>query len=156
MSFISGAYTATYNATTLGRIQAGFNVIHSVNKQLVTGDNEGRAPQDAVMRGHNCLITFTLMEVEVNSAIKLAYWPWSATFGNYGTVGRTDVGSSLAKQLILTAVAGTPAATSPATLTAPLAICAEDQPIRVSFAPELRAVTLTMRLYPSSGNFFTT
>jgi hypothetical protein len=153
MSFIAGAYTVTYNGMSVGQIEAGTTLEWLANKRLITGDNQGDSPQDAVYRGHDVHADFILMEYNA-SAAAAAFWPYSGTFGTQGTVGRLDVGSSLAKALVLTAVAGTPAAATPASLTAATAILAEGFPVRVLFAPDLRDIPLRMRIYPSVAGVF--
>lgn len=158
MTFIAGAYTATYDGTTIGQAKAGFLLQHFVNKELITGDLEGRTPQDAVFQGHEMFISFIMTDYTLTKA-KLAFAPYGAgTWGDNGVVGRTDVGSSIAKQLILTSVTGTPSVASPATWTAPLSILAEDVPVRIPIGPTLREIEVTMRIYPATatGIFFTT
>jgi hypothetical protein len=158
VSFIAGAYTATYDGTTIGQTTAGFLLEHFVNKELITGDAEGRTPQDSVFQGHEMFITFAMTDYTLTK-VKLAFAPYGAgVWGNQGVVGRTDVGSSIAKQLMLTSTTGTPAVASPASLTAPLCILAEDVPVRIPIGPTLREIEVTMRIYPNTttGVFFTT
>ena len=155
MAFIAGQYTVSYDGATIGQVRDGINIEHSFFKQLITGDNYAETPQDAVYRGGECFAEFVCLEYN-NAKAKLAFWPYHATYGTIGTVGRTDVGSSLVKTLLLTSTAGTPAVTQPPTITATRAILAEGFPVRLLFAPALREVPLRFRLYPdASGLFFT-
>lgn len=149
-SFIAGGYTATWNSLALGQAADGYRISHQVFKQLVTGDTYAEAPQEAIYRGAEATIQFTLVEFG-EGGIQSIKWPYSATKWQIGTVGRADVISAIAKTLVLTAVAGTPAAASPATLTAGYAILHENFPVEVLYAPKLREVPLRMRLYPDSG-----
>lgn len=171
MSFIAGKYTATYDAgggaITIGQVSAGFTLEHVVSKQLITGDNEADSVQDAVFRGHNCFIEFTLMEYDENGALDV-FWPYAAVQGIQGTIGRMDVqtlGGAVAGDLVLTVVAGSPAdqatgTDGPQSLTAQHAILAEDFPVRMLMAPALRDIPVRLRLYPydtgsSTTGFFT-
>ena len=172
MSFIAGKYTATYDAgggpITIGQVSAGFTLEHVVSKQLITGDQEGDSVQDAVYRGHNCFLEFTLMEYDEAGALDV-FWPYStgvSAHGEQGVIGRMDVqteGGAIAGPLVLTVVTGSPAdvvsgPAGPQTLTANQAILAEDFPVRMLFAPALRDIPIRMRLYPydSSGTVFFT
>lgn len=174
MAFIAGAYTvevdisAGSNDVTLGQIESGITLDWVVNKQLVTGDNQGLTPQDAVYQGQELFVNFTLMEPELLRA-RLITWPYATSgdgatregvYGEQGIIGRLDVaaaGSELTHKLTFTSTAGTPAAALPTTLVVPRAIIAEDVPVRISFASSLRNITLRMRAYPdSAGVYFTT
>lgn len=148
MPFIAGGYTVTYGGAALGQIADGITIEHFVNKQLITGDNYALTPQDAVYQGEECFMEFTLMEYNA-AAARSAFWPYAASYGLHGIVGRLDVGSSLVAALVMTAVAGTPAASTPATVTASRAVLAEGFPVRILFQPALREVPLRMRLYLS-------
>ena len=150
MSFIAGGYTAVWNSLSVGQIAAGSRITHQVFKRLISGDAYAESPQDGVYRGGEVVIGFTSLEYDA-AAIQTIKWPYSATKWDLGTVGRTDVGSSLAKSLIFTAVAGTPAAATPATMTFAKAILHENFPVEVLYAPDLREVPLRMRVYPVAG-----
>jgi hypothetical protein len=150
VAFIAGGYTATWNALAVGQIADGIRLIHQFFKRLVSGDAYAESPQDAIYRGAELAIAFRLMEFDA-AAIQTIKWPYAATKWDISTVGRADVGSSLAKSLVLTAVAGTPAAATPATATFSKAILHENFPVEVLYAPDLREVPLRMRIYPTSG-----
>lgn len=152
MSFIAGGYTATWNTAALGQAAAGYRLSHEVFRRLVRGDTYAESPQDGIYRGAEVSLAFTMIEYDA-AGLQAIKWPYSASKWTLGTVGRTDVGGSLAKSLVLTAIAGTPAATVPATLTLTLSILHENFPVEVLFAPDLREIPLRMRVYPSSGVF---
>lgn len=172
MTFIAGAYTATYDDVTIGTTDGGFTLRYLVNKQLITPDSLGAIPQDAVYQGKEMFVLMNLIQSTDTSGTvlpkpKLAFWPYATTgsgatlagdWGTPGVIGRTDVGSSIVQELVLTATAGTPAASSPASVTFPRAIVAEDVPIRIPLqSSAIRNYEITMRIYPdSSGVFFTT
>lgn len=142
---IAGPYTATLNAATIGFIEDGFDLEQSADgKDLVTGDNLGGSVQDGVYRGGQAFISFTMMVANL-AQVKATIWPYGV-LGEHGQVGRLD--SNLAVALVLTAVAGTPASLEPQTLTANLAILAENFPARRLFASRARRIPMRLRLYP--------
>lgn len=151
MSFIAGPYTATYKQLALGQTADGFRLTHSFFKRLITGDSYAQSPQDDVYQGAEMFCQFRLIEYNA-AGTKAAMWPYG-TYLTMGTVGRVSKQQGLAGSLVLTALAGTPAAGTPATLTFSYAILAEGFPVDLLFAPDLREVPLRMRVYPSSGIF---
>jgi hypothetical protein len=180
MAFITGKYSATYDNGSgpreVGQIAAGFTLEHVVSKQLITGDNEGDSAQSAVYRGHNVFTDFTMMEY-VSQDVGLGngdggsvniFLPYTGTeVPNLlqGVIGRLDsvldssgdpATGSVAGDLVLTALTGTPAAgqgtstDGPASLTARVAILAEDFPVRMLFGVGLREIPVRMRFYPNN------
>ena len=149
MSFISGPYTVTYDGATIGQLFEGltFSVVH--HKEIITGDNLARAAQDAVYQGTDMTSDFTLSEWDQAKAI-LLYNPYGATWLVTSVVGRVDYQQSLVKSLVLTAVAGTPAATAAnsATVTLPQTIIHEEFPVSHIFRPQHRRVPVRVRHYP--------
>lgn len=154
MSFIAGAYTATLDASTLGQMEKGFTLEFSFFKRMITGDNFGDAPQDAIFRGMQQFIQYTLLEYNAVGALK-AMFPYGTTLLTL-TAPMGVLDSSLAKSLILTAVSGTPSAAAPATLTLPRSILAANYPINLLFAPDLRTVPIRQRCYPDAQKVFGT
>lgn len=152
MGFIAGQYTATLGGSALGQIQEGIELRWQSFKSTIVGDNFAEARQDAVYRGVNLDALYTLMEYNAAAALS-AFWPWDATFLDMGTVGVLE--SSLDKQLILTAVAGTPAAATPATITLPNCILA-DAPTGFTLEPALRVIAIQQHVYPNASGVFGT
>lgn len=155
MSFIAGRYTATYGGDALGQTEDGIRLIHSVFKRLITGDAGGQTPQDAIYQGMEAFIQYTLIEWNAEGAA-LALWPYGSGYLNASAaIGSLD--SSHVNQLVMTAVAGTPAnTTGPATITLPNTILAEGFPVEILFAPDLRTVPIRQRIYPNSSFVFGT
>lgn len=153
MSFIAGRYTATIGASALGQTADGYRLSHSFFKRLITGDAMGDAPQDAILRGAEMFLATRLLEYNAAGALA-AFWPLSATIFDMGVIGRLD--SAVDASIVLTALAGTPAATTPATLTLPASVLAEGFPVELLFAPDLREVPLRFRVYPNSSGVFGT
>jgi hypothetical protein len=156
MAFISGPYTATFDASALGQVEVGWTLRHSTFQRLITGHNFAQTPQDAIFQGMQMFIDYRLIEYNAAGVLK-AMWPFGTTHLNVATpVGAQAVGSSKIKQLILTAVAGTPAATVPATLTLPRCILAEGFNVELLYAPDLRIVPISQRVFPDSSGVFGT
>lgn len=160
-TFIAGPYNGTYNAEALGLTEDGFEIRLRAEKELINQTHlYGDSVIDAVYRGGNCLIAFVVSEFAKVQTLG-ALWPYgpanSSTtsavtpavgYGFLGTIGRCDVGSSIYKAMVLTAVAGTTAAASPATMTASQVIKAEAQDTQYMLAPRHRKTPLVLRAYP--------
>lgn len=153
MSFVAGRYTATWNNLAIGITADGFRLNHKFFTRLITGDNFAETPQDAIHRGAEMFVGWTCIEYDT-AAMPTVMWPYSATIYDMGVIGRTHVGNSLAKSLVLTAVAGTPAATKPASATFLTTILAEGFPVELLFAPDLREVPIRQRIYPNASGVF--
>lgn len=148
MGFIAGQYLVTYGGSTVGQIKEGITIDHTVMKQKIQGDNMGLADQDGIYLGSNVYGSFTLLEYNATAA-RAAFWPYGASYLSGGIVGRLD--SGLAAALVLTAIAGTPASSLPATLTLTYAILAEGFPVGLLFRPTLREIPIRMQAYPAGG-----
>ena len=109
-----------------------------------SGGNSLDKTIDAIHRGADWYMSMICMEYK--SGVTAALWPFNSTLSREGVIGRLYYDMSLA--LVLTAVAGTPAATSPATLTASKAIIAPGFNARLTFGPTLRTVPLRFLLLP--------
>lgn len=149
MPFIAGPYTATWNGSALGHTENGFALRVSSAAELITADAYGDSVLDGVYRGGNYFVQ--VVGLEYSSALTAAFWPYGA-FGVHGQAGRLM--TAIAAPLVLTATAGTPAANSPATLTASKAILAEGQNLETLLACRLRKLPVLWRLLPytSSGS----
>lgn len=104
----------------------------------------GKTVIDAVFQGTNWFAQMTCLEYKTGPLG--AFAPYSATLGALGTVGVLLY--SLAQPLIFTAVAGTSASASPATLTASKTILLPGFTSRLMYGPTLRKVPLRFRLFP--------
>lgn len=149
MSFIAGHYAATWNGTSIGTTREGFHLKETLHDEHILTDDGGDAPVDGVQRGTECMITLDYVEYD---SIKPALYAQTGTPGDV----MTNVGkllTTLAKSLVLTAKAGTSAATvvgAIATLTATKAIVVSD--IDTLMASKLRQGPITLRLLPDSAS----
>ena len=144
-TFVAGRYTGTWNAVDMGLQENGFMLSGQSSEELIAkSDAYGDTVLDTIYRGANWFMEFTALGYKAGTIAPL--WPF-ATFGSLGLVGR--LGSSLAQSLVLTSTAGTPAATSPTTLTATLAKLAEGFDARLMFDSSLRKVPMRMRMLPA-------
>ena len=159
MSFIAGGYTLTYGGSTLGQIEDGISHQHSPHYEAIRGDNLGDVLQDGVYRGASVFVSFTLIEWNA-TAVQALMWPWSATHGTLGTIGRlmtgiktigTPGGAGGTGTLVATAVSGTPAAATPATRTYHLAMIPDGADVSYAFAPRLRRLPVRLIVLPTSG-----
>lgn len=151
-TLVCGVYTVTYNSLALGLLKNddGLPTLELTNEgEDITGDAYGRSVIDGIYQGGNAFIGLTCEEYK--AATLAAWWPFSSR-GRMGLIGRLHY--DMALPLVLTAVAGTPAASSPATLTATRAFPSPGTQRRVVFGPTLRTLPLRWRLYPysSGGN----
>ncbi len=160
-TFISGPYTATYNGQNIGIVEAGFELELIIAAQEITGDAYGDTIIDGVYRGGNMFVTFVGQE-QLKGAL-LSAWPFSATaaasyaladLAVLGVIGKqfTEIGQNI----VLTAIAGTTAATNPATLTAMAFPSRESK--RIAFKSGLRQFPCRMQLilqdYSGTKKFF--
>lgn len=150
-TFAVGEYTATFDGTTLGMCTSGGkNLFYRLQGQLIDDtDTYGRTPIDLIELGAEVFLRMTFREWLAK--VKLAIWPLSTAWdGILGTIGR--LGTAQAKQIVLTAKAGTPAAdgaVGPATITFPSCHLAEGQDVNVLFAPAVRDVPVVFRVFPT-------
>lgn len=157
-NFVAGPYTATYNAKALGQTAEGFTISHQFLKRLVQGDAYGQTPQDAVYQGREQFVSARFIEA-MEAGVRDLVEPYADVpetpyyLGRPGVLDVRGVGGSspqaIAKSLVLTAIAGTPAANDgPATATFLRSILAEGQAVDVLLGPDLREVPVRLRVYP--------
>lgn len=148
---IAGAFTATWNGTNIGATREGFRIREIFHTQQVICDAYGEVPINGVQQGVEVSVSLDSIEYDlIKPAIIAAY-------GTQGA-GKAKVGfvmSGLAKVLVLTPVAGTPAATSvsgwtaEATYTFHKAIIEGD--VETILSSKLRQGPVTFRCYPDPG-----
>jgi hypothetical protein len=144
---VVGSYAVTWNAVSLGIMhgEEGVPTIIQVPKSrpINNTDKYGDSKIDSIHRGVEYWAEMVCQEYLKGLT---ALCPWAAAFGEHGLPGVLKY--SFAAALVFTAVAGTSAATSPATLTASKAVLADDHQTRLPFGPVLRTVGLRFDLMP--------
>lgn len=146
MSSIAGAYTAAWNSNSVGKADSGIRLIARNHQIPVRSDYYGDSLLDLIYRGQD--VSVMLTSQEYSSGIAAGAWPWDSTFGMTGTHGTMACGSGKALPLVLTAVAGTTAASTPASLTGSRAILQEGHTLELLYANQLRQVPLAWNLLP--------
>lgn len=148
MSYVSGEYTAVYNAKDLGQTQDGWRMEAQGGRKAVTTDRFGDMEVDGVYRGVNVMFEAVLKEWNATGMADL-WWPYSTTLGRVGVIGRLEVQSLMVKPLVLTALAGTPAATvGPLSITATNAILEAEFAKNFNLNNEDRSIPIRIRSYP--------
>ena len=148
-----GQYSATYDGNSIGLTEEPKRLQFSPNMEPITSDIYGKDTLlDGVYAGGNVFVLLVLQEW--TAAIRVALWPWG-TMGDMGIVGRRV--TDLAKQLVLTAVTGTVAATvGPTTLTFPLAFPAAGNQIDIILGSQPRNIPLLFQCVPNSSGVWWT
>ena len=157
---ITGPYHGSWSGEYLGATEDGFEVEHTFYSEPVRGDNLGDSIQDEILRGADVYVNFTLIEYGKAAIVEgggastgSIHWPTAASGfngagdGKVGVIG--DVLSDYGDSLVLTALANTPAAASPASVTFPGAVLARNFPVRVLYASRLRRIPMRMIALPT-------
>jgi hypothetical protein len=162
-TFVAGRYTGTYNSVDLGIMEGGYEISWAISMENIDNtDAYGDTVIDQVLRGMNVFAQWNAKEYKAGplaAATPLSTLPPTGTSSlKLGLIGR--LATDVAATLVLSATAGTPAATSPASLTAAEAILAEGYDVRLLFDSRHRKVPVRMRLLPYTAStdtiFFST
>jgi hypothetical protein len=149
--FVAGPYRATYAGNSVGVTERGFEVEINTFADPIIGDNMADTVQDEVYTGANVFVNLVLQEYNAVAARSL-YWPFHATFGRLGLVGRMKW--DLAGSLVLTGLNGSRAYSTssqmagPTTITFSRSILAANFPVRMLFAARHRNIPLRLQAYP--------
>lgn len=153
-TYIDGAYTGTFNAVAIGPTENGWRLRKSMSGQAIDeSDQFGNTLIDFFYRGGSCRISCDAQEYKAGTIAP--FWPWGAmgqviTSANPIGIRASDV----AKALVLTSTANTPAAAAPASITANYSIMAMGQDVNLDYHSRLRTVPIILQLLPyvSSSN----
>lgn len=148
-TLVAGAYTTTYNAVSVGVTRQGFELSQMVKQELIDEtDAYGLSTIDWVYRGGDVFLQWTGRSYKAGSYAP--FWPWGA-LGVMATtaapIGR--LASAVAQATVMTAVANTPAAAAPATLTGSLSLLAPNYEGKLLYDSRLRDVPVRLQLLPS-------
>jgi hypothetical protein len=166
-TFVAGRYSATYQppgepAYSIGIMEEGYQIQYRALASLVNKtDAYGLTPIESFHQGFELYIAGTAREwiTGVHRMLNPMNG-WNGGSGgvfSLGTIGTAY--TDRAGTLVLTATAGTPAASSPSTLTAAYASLAENFDVSMLFGPAERLMPWRLRIWPywSAGiKFFTT
>lgn len=144
--YVSGHYDATYGGTTIGSTEQGFRIHLRQHEVGVNDDAFGEGNPDMIQAGADYEIELIAIEY---SKFKTAMGIQTAGIGHTNdNVGKLL--SSMASALVLTPVAGTPAASYGNTATAPLAILIGDIDWNNSY--NLRKINARFRCLPQGSS----
>ncbi len=150
-AFVAGRYSATLNAVAIGMSKQGFELEFQFKHEVIEeSDLYGLTILDLIVRGANTYVSAMLKEWNAGSKAIL----WSLGGSVLGKIFSTAVpcgslASALASPLVFTSTANTPAAASPATLTASLAYPADNFNPKTLFDSRLRELPVRMIALPS-------
>lgn len=153
-TFIAGTFTGTLGGSSLGILEDGWNLRWQWFKEMIDKtDAYGDSPIDSVARGVSVQISGIFKETlaKVINAVSPynTYAPTGTSSFTHPTVGVLD--SSVGQSLVLTAIAGTPAASTPTSLTSANVAVTTD-PINQLWGPTLRKTPFSFQLYPYSSS----
>lgn len=168
-NFIAGRYDGTWDAVALGMTRNGFEIMVTPNyEQINDSDLGGESLLDLIYLGANCTVRCECKEYATGAVSP--FWPFTgaatAVGGSSNGLGRAfsstypvgRLASDLAKALVLTVAANTPAAGGgtgkPTSLTGTYSILAPGQNGQLMMNPKLRHIPLFMQLlpYPFASN----
>jgi len=143
---IAGRYSGTWNSLALGILDdSGWRLTQTVNEQLINRtDQYAQTLIDTVYQGQDWAVDFVMQEYGAAGL--------STVISPFGTLGQLGViaqlGTGVAQSLVLTATAATPAAATPATLTATGAKLAQGSGTSFNLTSALRVVPVKLQLLP--------
>jgi len=157
MAFVSGPYTATYDGSSIGISERGWEIEQTWFGEPIIGDNMGDSIQDNVYRGGNCFFSSVLQEFNI-AKVRRAFWPYATNMGWSGVIGCNDIAVNNAMtgdngQLVLNVVTSACSGASvygPSSVTVPHAHIAKNFPIRITLGATHRKVPIRLQAYPTS------
>lgn len=144
-TLIAGSSNMSWDGSDTGITESGYELSWEPKQELINrSDVYGDMTIDTIFLGTDVFIQTEFKEWK--SATLAAAYPW-ATLGQIGVISR--LGSNVAKALVLTAIAGTPAAAAPASLTGTLSLLAQNSNPRAMFNARLRTLPCRFMLLPA-------
>ncbi len=144
---IAGPYTVTWNSTSVGIFLGDENVpsiiVRNLEEPIANSDKYGKTKIDGIHMGQMWIFQGVLMEYSKGTPVVDPFGTFGSALGVIGVLRWT-----LAKALVLTAVSGTSAAATPATLTSNKTIQSADFDAKVTFGPQLRVVPIRLDMLP--------
>lgn len=160
MTFISGAFSATFNGKALGTTEDGFEQTTTRIHEEIRADHY-RGLLDGIFQGIDMVLKAVFLEADM-PGLRDMIWPidhdndgtlWEAGHGQVGATGQLL--SALAAELILTPCAGSTVATKGneatgltlATITYPKVILSTDA-VSFKYSTSLKKIPLTLIVLP--------
>lgn len=147
-TIIAGRYSSTWNSLAVGLCKDdGYRLVLSPKEQQINKtDGFAQTLIETVYQGCDWAAVMTLIEY-ASGAVSTMITPWG-TLGTLGTIA--TLGTNQAKSFVMTSTAGTPAATTPATLTATLAKLAPSANVELNFTSAGREVPVRLDFLPAN------
>ena len=148
---IAGPYTGTYNSQAVGFTIEGFRWGQEMLAEMIDKtDLFAKTIIDSIYQGMNARISYKSRVYDANNVAPIS--PWGA-LGVVYTAAAPIARSAraVAKAFVLTAVAATPAAAAPASLTANLSLLANGTNTELLFDSSAREIPVSLQLYPYEG-----
>lgn len=149
---IAGHYVGTYNSVGLGYTKEGYALHFTTHAEKIDQtDAFGRTLIDLIYQGADISVVTEARLYKAGTTVP--FWPWISSFGAIYSAASpmSRRGTDTASALVLTAVANTPAASSPATATGALAILSPENDQAIIFSSQARSVPLKWDLLPSES-----
>ena len=144
-SIPSGPYSATWNSNDVGLFEGPVRWQQNAIGLPVYASQWGRTIIDYIMQGAGCFAVCVVKEW--HSGAKAFMWPFGATHGIMNEPGLLF--SSFCQPLVLTALAGTPAATyGPVTRTVPYCAVLPGHNLDITMGPMERNVVVAIGVLP--------
>lgn len=164
-SFVAGAYTGTWNGTSIGLTKEGYRLrLQYGTDDIDSTDAYGKTLIEQFFLSTSVAIGGIFMEYKAGSVAPVTPWyPLVATGAlDLGIISRAA--SAIGKTLVLTSTTGTPSAASPASLTAAVAIQAKGFNVEMLYGPTHREIPFLFTIIPvttmdsggGGAQFFTT
>jgi hypothetical protein len=149
---VAGHYTGTYNAVGVGYTTNGFELEQTVKQEVINDtDAYGESTIDWIYRGGDCYLMWASKVYKAGSIAP--FWPWGALgvmLTSAAPMGR--LASAVATAMVLSAVANTPAASTPASLTASKSLLAPNQSGKLLYTSKLREVPVRLQILPTEAS----
>jgi hypothetical protein len=147
MSFISGAYSATWGGQPLGMVEGGFTLTYSKLGYEVTSDRLGRTVLDDIYMGMDVSLSFMLCELDLTGVNNLLWNVPGASIG--GQLGFPGVSSRFfGGPLTMNACGAVNERALPLTVTFFNAGLKNGHEVRLAFTNRHRKASVDMRIYP--------
>lgn len=153
IAVVAGRYSGTWAATSLGiTSDDGYELSWVTHAEMINAtDAFGNSMLEFLYRGADFKIRWTGLEYSTGS-LRPA-WPWGAggpDGAGFRMATTALLGTASASALTLTATAGTPAATRPATLSAAFSVVSPNTQHSLRYTSKVRAVPVELVLFPEA------